>query len=276
MKIPLPRFARHTAKALPISAALLVAAIPANAVPVFDALSYSQLISTVTTLARQVQQLTQIQNNLTGLTELIGLEEQVAWFKQNLAQKLKLSINRFTPKLNHFAPPLPQFQVRIEGATMRPASTAVLVQANPGNRPTANLRTFDEARNYAIDHLFIEADATDRSRVVAQAQRTFELRNTITQMSAIDAWASSIATQSAVEEQSEASAMAGALGDAGSLREDIAVLTGAVLESNRTLLMLNHLAAQDLRIGALNTIQNAPVTIDADTHRALQGNLSVE
>lgn len=239
------------------AAAALCATAPAPAaVPVVDRPATAELRETVASLAEQIAQLETIIEALELLNALIGLEDPTEEFKTDLEAALEEA-----------ADPL-----AIIVATY--VETLSAIPGEEGEMPLEReFETLEDARAYALELLFVPSDPEATAReMMTHAAITQRRRMNLMRVTAVNAWSFGAAVHNPIAEANKRhGAIASALENAVSLREELSALTAATLESIDSRIATNAIAATMLELQALEALVSSPPALDPLTEQALQG-----
>ena len=309
--------------------------VPGHAlVPVIDSTSLGQLVESVSTLARQVQQLRGVLNGVERLGEMVGRNELTRSFKAEIVGALEGAgapmseisqlarggrgvadqilgglaggtvgagrVSELLEKAGVSSQAVALVRARLtEGLGSDSGAAQLAIQGVidavraegvseasiagvlrelggvAGSRQSPSV-SYGEARRYARDMFFVDGDvasSTDvdeafmRRSAAVQVERNAHLR-----AGALDAWALAAVTHNMVAEQPRRhDALEKQLREAESLREDVAVLIAATMESAHARIAQNELAAQALKLQAMNIMSSAPVVLDEGARRLIAG-----
>ena len=258
-------------------------ALPATAVvPTYDAAAIAKLIETVSSALKQIQQLRALSDGLVSLKDAIGDIDSVESFKRTLRDAADSASTTHPAWLDLQSPPSTNTGPAHEQGAPAPdvARRALLARSGPYldwnpdqaiDRPS--FASQSEALRFALAELYTDPDRVSEAGAAArlEIERVQSLRARILQSTALYAYTIASATSAEWENQEQArNTLAEHLGDAESLREDIAVLTHTALHSlsirNKTLLV----ESTTLELQSLNAIMQGPLTLAPAVRTALE------
>ena len=267
-------------------AGVLVAAGSTRAiVPTIDVAAIGQLVDGITTMSRQTEQLAGIGNQLGKVTEIMGALEEVQSFKSDMLGKLEGMV-----------PDTDAFQVLDEfnpvgggggdgagdggdGTDHGAGGQAPDPKEDTHIGATPRFDTEEESREWLMERYFVSDEvgagptgAGAAGTGVLPVELAREARQADLRAQAARSYVVAAATEKAWESDHEQlKAMRDELGNADSLREEVALLVQATLKQARTAAYGNRIEAERLRLEAMGTLAQGDVLVDEKSFRALKG-----
>lgn len=126
------------------------------------------------------------------------------------------------------------------------------------------------ARQVAEKDLFLPADSSAAENS-AEAAEIAERRSRLAQTAALDGWQAGLASQESIEESAKQNEqLSSAMQGANSLREDVAVLTQAIMVGNKQQSEQSHLMGQSIMLQSMESIQNSPVRLTEEEKESMR------
>ena len=240
---------------------LAISALPRDSesgVPTIDVAAIAQLIDQISTLARQIQHLTGIELSMETIVATLGETTDVMSYREQVGNDIDTIRSASYHGANAGTPPREN----------DPAAENAEVPGIP------EFATEHEARSWAVERYFIELKSTTNAAEQATLGDRITTRNRLRAEDhlqiATAAYAMASDMQSSWETEHDVrAALDERLGDAQSLREEVSLLARVAIEQTRAEAQANRLAAEQLRLRALEHLMSVDVGIEEERYARL-------